>query len=120
MLNKSDEVVGKLDFAKPDSTDERNNDRVLALGATKIREGKTSVMFDNYNDEPDTKIYGMRDPETGELLSNTFMLVKSGTFTDKDGTASNFSNMAFADVVMIPDSLLAEASKTTSLTSETP
>lgn len=111
MLNKSGEVVGKLDIAKAGSPEAAEIDKVLAVGAAKIRDGHTAVMFDNYKDEADTKMYGMKDPETGELLANTFMVVKSGTFTDKYGTSSNFSNIAFADIVMIPEPLISEATK---------
>lgn len=109
MLNKSGEVVGKLSLGGWDSEANESDADTLAAGAVKIKEGQPTVMFDGYNDRPDTKMYGMRDPETGELLENTFMLVKSGTFDDKDGTASNFSNMAFAEIVMLPDELLAKA-----------
>jgi len=109
LLNKSGEIAGKLEIAKPDTPEEEANNKVLALGAARIRSGQRTVMFNSYKDEPDTKMYGMRDPETGELLQNTFMLVKSGTFTDKDGTTSNFSNMAFAEVVVVPENLIEES-----------
>lgn len=116
LLNRSGQIAGKLDFAKPDSPEEETNNRVLAQGAARIRDGHRAVMFNNYKDEPDTKMYGMRDPETGELLQNTFMLVKSGTFTDKDGTTSNFSNLAFAEVVMVPEDLIVKTSEPTAET----
>jgi hypothetical protein len=106
MLNKSGEVVGKLNLGAVEQETDEESVTSLVAGAAKIREGSAVVMFNGYNDQPDTKMYGLRDPQTGELLKNTFMLVKSGTFGDKDGTASNFSNMAFAEFVMLPDEKL--------------
>ncbi len=82
---------------------------MLAEGANRILEGKSAVMYVDGKGEPSQKLVGMRDPQTGELLKNTFMLIKSGTFYDKEGTASGFSNMAFANIVMIPDAKLESA-----------
>lgn len=110
MLNPSGKTVGNLEFDKKDQVSDENSE-LLAKGAAAILEGQNTVMFGDYKGEPRTKMYGMTDPATGERLKNTFLLVGSGTFSDKEGTASNFSNLAWADVVLIPEDKLTQISE---------
>lgn len=111
MLNPSGRTIGKLELqGKNEDTGDQNSD-MLAKGAAAIRAGENMVMFNDYKDEPRTKMYGMVDPTTGERLQNVFLAVGSGTFSDKEGTASNFSNLAWAEIVLIPDEKIAAVSE---------
>lgn len=110
LLNRKGRNAGKLELSMPGKMfQSENNKAKLAKGAVDILDGVGAVMYDGFDDKPTYKLYGMRNPETGELLPNTFMFIMSGTFSDKDGTESNFSNLASANVVLIPDEIIERA-----------
>lgn len=111
MLNPSGRTLGKLDLQGRGEQTGDHNSEMYAKGAAAIRAGENAVMFNDYKDEPRTKMYGMIDPTTGERLQNAFLVVGSGTFSDKEGTASNFSNVAWAEIVLVPDEKIEAVSQ---------
>lgn len=122
MFNPSGETVGEVKIGAPDDEQiNAHNDAAYATGAAKILDGASTVMLVDEEGKPTTKMYGMRDPQTGELLPNAFLTVKSGTYFDKEGSASPFSNMAFATVKLIPSEKIESTKQSSSAeNAETP
>jgi hypothetical protein len=110
MFNPSGETVGEVKIGAPnDEQINAANDAAYATAAAKILEGAPTVMLVDEKGRTTTKVYGMRDPQTGELLPNAFLTIHSGTYSDKEGSASPFSNMAFATIKLIPSENIESA-----------
>lgn len=116
MMNPEGRTIGALEYDGRENEVADANVTLLADGAAAILDGERAVMFDAASEHGSRhKMYGLTDPQTGERLQNAFLMVGGGTFKDKDGSTSNFSNIAWADLVLIPDEKIAEVKQAKTL-----
>lgn len=58
------------------------------------------------NGKPDGKLIPLLDTVSGAVMPNVFLQVHGSIYADEQGTASAFSNMVFANLIVLPDRLI--------------